>query len=80
MPRSRENRIVRGEHLVISHDGDVLHSNEVTVGLYGAQKGRIVAKEELDGPDVQEMQRRSQERLKPIRPLRWPVPGPERIS
>jgi hypothetical protein len=78
MARSRPGRIVPGEHLVTTFDGDVLHSNQVTMGLYGSQKGRVVAIDELDGPDVAEMQRRSRERLRPLRPLKLPITGPER--
>ena len=78
MARSRPNRIVPGEHLVTTFDGDVLHSNQVTRGRYGAQKGRVVAIDELDGPDSEEMRRRSRERLREPRRLKWPITGPER--
>ena len=62
----------------MTHDGDKLHSDQVTRGLYGSQKGKIVAIDELDGPDHVEMERRSRERLRPPRPLRGPITGPEK--
>ena len=77
MARSRPNRIVPGEHLVTTHDGDVLHSDQVTIGRYGEQRGRVVAIDELDGPDHVEMIRRSREMLRPPRPLKKPITGPE---
>jgi hypothetical protein len=77
--RKRINRHVRGEHLVVTHDGDVLHSDQVTIGLYGAQKGQVVDIDDLDGPDSQTMQRNSRERLagRPPRRLKDPITGPE---
>ena len=79
MARKRINRLVRGEHLVTTFDGDVRHSDQVTKGLYGDQRGRIVEIDELDGPDHEEMQRRSRERnaAHERRELRWPVTGSE---
>ncbi len=77
MSRKRINRHVRGEHLVTTFDGDVLHSDQVTMGLYGAQRGRIIDKDDLDGPDSATMRARSRERLGPPRRLKDPITGPE---
>ena len=77
MSRKRINRHVPGHHLVTTHDGDVLHDDQVTVGLYGAQRGRIIDKDDLDGPDAPTMRARSRERLRHPRPLGWPITGPE---
>lgn len=76
MARFRRNRIVPGEHLVVTHDGDVLHTDQVAIGVYGAQKGRIVDKDDLDGPGHTEMIRWSRERLRPPRKLKGPITGP----
>ena len=78
MARTRVNRLVRGEHLVINSDGDKRHSDQVTIGLYGAQKGKIVDIDDLDGPDAETMLRVSRENLREPRPLKWPITGPER--
>lgn len=77
MAQKRINRHVHGEHLVVTHDGDVRHTDQVTIGLYGAQKGQIVEIDDLDGPDVAEMQRRTRERYQVRDALRGPFTGPE---
>lgn len=77
MSHKRINRHVPGEHLCVTQDGDVRHSDQVTMGLYGAQRGQIVDIDDLDGPDTEEMQRRTRERYRVSDPLKWPVTGPE---
>lgn len=80
MARKRINRSVHGEHLVVTHDGDVRHTDQVTIGRYGAQKGQIVEIDDLDGPDAETMRLRSYERLRPSRPLKGPITGPEDLE
>lgn len=80
MAHKRINRHVHGEHLVTTHDGDVRHSDQVTIGLYGAQKGQIVEIDDLDGPDAQTMREQSRERTRPRVPLKGPITGPEEVQ
>jgi len=75
--RKRINRFVHGEHLVTTANGDVRHSDQVTRGLYGAQRGQVVEIDDLDGPDAQTMQARSIEMLGPPRRLRGIITGRE---
>lgn len=79
MARKRINTLVRGEHLVVTQAGDVRHSDQVVLGRYGSQRGQIVDRDDLDGPDHEEMIRRSRERIaaRPPRRLKWPITGPE---
>lgn len=78
MGHKRHNVLPRGQHLVTTHDGDVRHTDQVTMGLYGKQKGRVVEIDDLDGPDAETMRKISRERLPERRPLRLPITGPER--
>ena len=72
----RRHRPVKGQSLVYTDDfGDVLHSDQVTTGKYGSQKGRTVAKEDLDGPssvDQGSVPRRARPKPEPA--------GSERVS
>jgi len=74
VPRAR-----LGVHLVVDQWGDTLHSDQVTIGKYGDQKGLVVAKDELQGPGAEDMRRRSQERLQSLQERRSPGPwtGPD---
>jgi hypothetical protein len=63
---------------VMTDDGEKRHVGQVTIGRYGNQRGRIIDRDEMDAPGHEELIRRSRERLRPTRPLRPPVTGPER--
>lgn len=60
-----------GVHLVVDVWGDTLHSDQVTIGRYGKQKGVVVAKDELQGPTQADLRR-----LHPLPPPRPRSPGP----
>ncbi len=70
-----------GVHLVVDEWGDTLHSDQVTTGRYGAQRGAVVATDELRGPTQADIRRMAPEpRTRPRTPGPWTGPDTDAVE
>lgn len=56
----------KGDYLVTDMYGDAIWASEARIGRYGAQRGRIVHKDEVDLPAVGDVKRDHRTEKRPV--------------